>query len=72
MRLGRLYDARVVTVSGKRLGTVNEVTIEAGRVKELGVGAANFLERLFGRRRGKHVAWEKVKKIEGRTITVED
>ncbi|MDB5693223.1 MAG: hypothetical protein JWO81_2286 [Alphaproteobacteria bacterium] len=72
IRLGRLYDATVVTVAGKRLGTVHEVTIEAGRVKELGVGAANFLERLFARREGRHVAWDKVKKIEGRTIIVED
>jgi sporulation protein YlmC with PRC-barrel domain len=72
MRLGRLYDATVRTAGGERLGTVHEVTIEAGRVKEIGVGAANFLERLFGRRRGRHVAWEKVKKIEGRTIIVED
>jgi sporulation protein YlmC with PRC-barrel domain len=72
MRLARLYCATVKTSRGERLGKVHEVIVEGGRVKEIGVGAANVLERLFGRRRGRHVAWEKVKKIEGRTIIVED
>ena len=72
MRLGELYDAEVCTEAGKRIGKVNEVAIEAGRVVELGVGAANFLERLFSHRRGRHVKWEKVVKIEGGTIIVGD
>jgi sporulation protein YlmC with PRC-barrel domain len=71
MRLGELYNAPVRTTKGERLGRVHDVTIEAGRVKELGIGAANFLERLFSHRRGRHIAWEKVKKIEGGTIVVE-
>jgi sporulation protein YlmC with PRC-barrel domain len=71
MRLGRLYDATVKTADGRVLGRVHEVYVEAGQVTKLGVGAANMLERLFGRRRGKHIAWDKVRKIEGRTIIVE-
>jgi sporulation protein YlmC with PRC-barrel domain len=72
MRLGELYDAEVRTRAGKRIGRVNEVAVEDGRVKELGVGAANFLERLFSHRRGRHVKWEKVIRIEGGAIIVED
>ena len=72
MRLCDLYDARVRTAGGERLGRVHEVVVEDGRVKELGVGPANLLERLSGRRRGRHVAWDKVKKIERGTIIVED
>jgi sporulation protein YlmC with PRC-barrel domain len=71
-RLGDLYDAKVRSTAGKRLGRVHEVTIESGQVKELGIGAANLLERLLSRRSGCHVAWEKVKKIEGGTIIVDD
>lgn len=72
MRLGELYNAPVRTFEGKKLGRVHEVYAEAGRVTKLGVGAANFLERLFSHRRGRHIAWEKVKKIDKGTIIVED
>ena len=72
MRLGELYNAPVRTVDGKKLGRVHEVYAEAGRVTKLGVGAANFLERLFSHRHGRHIAWDKVKKIERGTIVVED
>lgn len=72
MRLGDLYDAHVRTTDGKKLGRVHEVIVEGGQVKEIGVGAVNILERLAARRHGRHIAWEKVKKIEGRTIIVED
>ena len=47
------------------------VIVEGGQVKEIGVGAANFLERLAARRHGRHIAWDKVKKIEAGTIIVE-
>jgi sporulation protein YlmC with PRC-barrel domain len=72
MRLGELYDAKVRSAAGKRLGRVHEIIVEDGQVTKLGVGAANILERLFARRHGRHIAWEKVKKIEGGTIVVED
>ena len=72
MRLCELYDAHVRTAGGAKLGRVHEVIVEDGRVTELGVGARNILERLMGRRRGRHVKWEKVKKIERGTIVVED
>ena len=70
MRLGELYDAPVRTEDGERLGAVHEVYAEGGRVVRLGVGAANFLERLSYRRRGRHVAWEDVVAIKGGTIIV--
>jgi sporulation protein YlmC with PRC-barrel domain len=72
MRLGQLYDAMVRTEGGDRLGAVHEIYAEGDRVEALGVGAANFLERLLGRRRGLKVPWDAVRKIEGKTITVAD
>ena len=72
MRLGDLYDAHVRTAGGEHLGKVHEVIVEGGEVKEIGVGAANFLERLAARRHGRHIAWEKVKKIEHGKIVVEE
>jgi sporulation protein YlmC with PRC-barrel domain len=72
MRLGDLYNASIRTSDGRKLGRVHEVYAKAGQVTALGVGAANFLERLFSHRRGRHIAWEKVKKIESGTIIVED
>ena len=71
MRLCDLYDAHVRTSGGEKLGRVHEVVVEDGQVKELGVGAENILERLMGRRRGHHVKWERVKKIERGTIIVD-
>jgi sporulation protein YlmC with PRC-barrel domain len=70
MRLGDLYDTPVRTEDGERLGCVHEVYAEGGRVVRLGVGAANFLERLLYRRRGKQVRWDDVVAIEGGTIIV--
>jgi sporulation protein YlmC with PRC-barrel domain len=70
MRLGELYDAPVRTEDGERLGCVHEVYAEGGRVVKLGVGAANLLERLLYRRRGRQVAWDDVVAIEGGTIIV--
>jgi sporulation protein YlmC with PRC-barrel domain len=70
MRLGELYDMPVCTEDGERLGAVHEVYAESGRVVKLGVGAANFLERLLYRRRGKQVPWEDVVAIKSGTIVV--
>jgi sporulation protein YlmC with PRC-barrel domain len=70
MRLGELYDAPVRTEDGERLGCVHEVYAEGGRVVKLGVGAANLLERLLYRRRGKQVAWDDVVAIRDGMIVV--
>jgi sporulation protein YlmC with PRC-barrel domain len=70
MRLGDLYDAPVRTEGGERLGAVHEVYAVGGRVVKLGVGAANLLERLLYRRRGKQVAWDDVVAIEDGAIIV--
>lgn len=72
MTLGELTGARVYALSGERLGAVHEVYAKDGKVEALGVGAANLLERLLGRRHGRRIAWEKVRKIEDRRIIVEE
>jgi sporulation protein YlmC with PRC-barrel domain len=71
MRLSDLYDAHVCTTGGERLGRIHEVIVEAGQVKEIGFGAVNLLERLAARRHGRHIAWEKVKKIEDGKVIIE-
>lgn len=72
MRLTDLCGAEVCDAAGKRLGIVHEVYARDGEVETLGIGAANLLERLLGRRHGRHVAWAKVRKIAERRIVVEE
>ena len=71
MTLGELTGAKVYARSGKRLGTVHEVYAKAGNVEALGVGAANLLERLLGRRHGHRIAWTKIREAEKGRIVVE-
>lgn len=71
MRLGELVGATVRASSGERLGRVHEVYAKGAAVEALGVGAANLLERLLGRRHGRRIAWAKVRKFEKGTIIVE-
>jgi sporulation protein YlmC with PRC-barrel domain len=71
MTLAELTGAKVYTQSGARLGAVHEVYAKGGKVEALGVGAANLLERLLGRRHGHRIPWSKVRKIEQRRIVVE-
>lgn len=71
MRLADLVGASVCTSAGERLGLVHEVYAKEGSVEALGVGSANLLERLIGRRRGRRIAWDRVRSIDGGTIIVE-
>jgi sporulation protein YlmC with PRC-barrel domain len=71
MRLGDLVGATVCASTGERLGRVHEVYVENGAVEALGVGAANLLERLAGRRHGRRVAWKNVRSFAKGTIIVE-
>ena len=72
MTLAELTGAKVCTTSGQALGAVHEVYAKDGKVEALGVGAANLLERLLGRRHGRRIAWDKVRKIEQGRIIVEE
>jgi sporulation protein YlmC with PRC-barrel domain len=72
MRLAELHGAKVRTVSGERLGAVHEVYAKTGEVEALGVGAANLLEWLIGRRHGRRIPWGKVRGIEKGSILVEE
>jgi sporulation protein YlmC with PRC-barrel domain len=71
MRLGALVGATVCTSTGERLGLVHEVYVENGAVEALGVGAANLLERLLGRRHGCRIAWANVRSFANGRIIVE-
>jgi len=72
MTLAELAGATVCAVSGQKLGAVHEVYARDGKVEALGVGAANLLERLLGRRHGRRIAWDKVRRIEQGRIVVEE
>jgi sporulation protein YlmC with PRC-barrel domain len=70
MRLTDLRDKQVRSLDGKRLGRVHEVHCEKGAVTALMVGLGSLIERLTGRKHGRLVPWECVRKISGDEILV--
>ena len=70
MRLSDLRDKKVVSIDGKALGRVHEVHCEKGRVVALMCGPGSFIERWTGRKDGRRIPWEFVKRIEAGAIVV--
>jgi sporulation protein YlmC with PRC-barrel domain len=71
MRLGELGGVTVRDDKGARLGAVHEVYAKNGEVQALGVGAANLLEWLLGRRHGRRIPWARVRELRDGVIIVE-
>jgi sporulation protein YlmC with PRC-barrel domain len=71
MRLSDLNDKRVRTLDGKRLGRVHDVHCRDGKITELKVGPASFIERMTARDHGGRIAWESVRKVEHDRIVVD-
>jgi sporulation protein YlmC with PRC-barrel domain len=70
MRLSQLRDAKVKTLDGETLGRVHEVHVEAGRITALTCGAGGWLERITGKKNGRRIPWECVRRIEGKRVIV--
>jgi sporulation protein YlmC with PRC-barrel domain len=71
MRLSDLRDKKVRTRDGETLGRVHDVHCEGGQVAELSCGAASLIERWTGKRHGRRVAWERVRKVDADGITID-
>ena len=70
MRLSDLRDKQVRTLDGEKLGRVHEIHCERGQVTALMCGSGGFLERWTGKRGGRRVPWECVRKVTEREIVV--
>ena len=70
MRLSDLQDNKVRTLDGETLGRVHEVHCEKGRVTALMCGAGGFIERWVGRRAGRRIPWECVRRVSEKEIIV--
>jgi sporulation protein YlmC with PRC-barrel domain len=72
MRLSDLRDKKVRSLDGATLGRVHDVHVDKGRVTALMCGAGSFLERLTGRKKGRRIPWEFVKRVEPHAVIVAD
>ena len=70
MRLSDLRDKKVRTLDGELLGRVHDVHSSGGRVTALMCGPGSFFERLTGKKEGRRVPWESVKRVEAKAIVV--
>jgi sporulation protein YlmC with PRC-barrel domain len=70
MRLSDLRDRPIRTLDGKRLGRVHEVHADGGRIVALKCGAASWIGRMTGKSEGRTIAWDRVRKVDTRGVTV--
>ena len=70
MRLSDLRDKKVLSLDGEALGRVHEVHCERGRITALMCGSGSFVERWTGKKEGRRIPWEAVKRIDSRGVTV--
>jgi sporulation protein YlmC with PRC-barrel domain len=70
MRSSDLQGKRVVTEAGERLGRVDEIHLQDGVVSALTCGGGGLLQRFTASRRGKRVAWDRVRTITASEIVV--
>jgi len=71
MRLSDLRDKPVRTEGGEQLGRVHEVHCEGGRVVALMCGAGSFVESWTGRRNGRRIPWDQVRRVERDAVIVQ-
>jgi sporulation protein YlmC with PRC-barrel domain len=73
MRLTDLRHTKVRSLTGQILGRVYEIHCDEGRITALICGAGGLIERLSGKREGRRIPWELVRKLdkEGLVIAAE-
>jgi sporulation protein YlmC with PRC-barrel domain len=70
MRLSDLRGRKVRSPDGETLGRVHDVHADKGRVTALMCGPGSFIERLTGKKGGRRIPWEFVKRLERDAIMV--
>jgi sporulation protein YlmC with PRC-barrel domain len=69
-RLSDLRGKKVRSLDGETLGRVHEVHLNKGKVVAIMCGPGSFIERWTGRKKGKRVAWDVVKRIEADGVVI--
>jgi sporulation protein YlmC with PRC-barrel domain len=69
-RLCDLRDKKVRSLDGKTLGRVHEIHVERGKVVAIMCGPGSLIERWTGRKKGRRIPWEFVKRIEPDELVV--
>ena len=72
MRLCEIRDKKVRTLDGKTLGRVHDVHCDKGKVVALMCGPGSFIERWTGRKGGRRIPWDLVRRIDAHAIVVSD
>lgn len=72
MRLSDLRDKKVRSLDGKTLGRVHDVHCDKGKVVALMCGPGSFLERWTGKKGGRRIAWDLVRRIDSDAIVVSE
>jgi sporulation protein YlmC with PRC-barrel domain len=70
MMLSDLRDKEVKTLDGERLGRIHEVHCDGGHVTALMCGTGSFIERWTGKRAGRRIPWECVRRVTEREVVV--
>ena len=70
IRLSDLRDKEVRTLDGERLGRVHEVHCDGEAVVALMCGSASLIERMTGRKHGRRIPWDWVRKVDAKQIVV--
>ena len=70
MRRSDLRDKEVRSAAGERLGRVHDIHCDGGRVTALMCGPSSLIERWTGRKRGRRIPWEEVRRVERRAVVV--
>jgi sporulation protein YlmC with PRC-barrel domain len=64
IRLSELRGKKVRSLDGETLGRVHEVHCNDGRVTALMCGPGSLIERWTGRKQGRRIPWEDVRRFE--------
>jgi len=70
MRLSELQGKKVRSLDGETLGRVHEVHTDGGTVTAIMCGPASLIERWTGRKVGRRIPWELVKRIDADALVV--
>ena len=70
MRLSDLRGKPIKTLDGETVGRVHEVHCEEGTVTALMCGPGSLLERLTGKKHGRRIPWDRVKRIAGDAVII--
>ena len=70
MRLSDLRHAKVRSVDGTTIGRVYEVHCEGAKITALVCGPGGFTERLGGKRKGRRIPWDCVRKLDDEGLLI--